>query len=428
IYAAREKPIPGISHESIMDDLQKELKKRCKHVERARIADELAAFLRPHDVFVSLGAGDITHVSGEILEKLALKPPTKLKLGLIFGGMSVEHDISLISSANIHAALDPDYYDIEQFGITRQGDWLQGSEARKVLQEHKNTDQTEKISAGTLHELLKADILFPVLHGTCGEDGTIQGLFDVFSKAYVGCDHRSSAICMDKELSKRLALAAGVPALPFLSINRYQWETSKEELVRQINEKLTYPVFVKPVHLGSSIGVHKVTDAASLSQAIMDSFRVDDRLIVENGLENMREIEFSLLGNDNPAVFPGGEVYAGGNVHDYDSKYGLNPTKAAAHFDTIAKLSDEKNAEGMALAKTVYQTMGCSGMARVDTFLDANGKFWFNEINPIPGFTKFSLYPLMCQANGLALHDLVDWLIVLGMHRRRQLDRLEVTK
>jgi len=426
IYAARETPIPGISHEAILAEVQKDLKSRCQHVGRAHMASKLTEVLRPHDVLVTLGAGDITKLSGEVIEKLALKAPPKIKLGLIFGGMSVEHDISLISSANIYGALRQEYYDVEQFGITRQGTWLHGKGARKILENKEEPKQSSKISAEILTNLLQCDILFPVLHGTCGEDGTIQGLFDVFSKAYVGSDHRSSAISMDKVLAKRLVLDAGIAALPFVSFNRYEWDTKQEDLIKKINQELTYPVFVKPIHLGSSIGVHKVLDSTTLSQAVMESFRFDTHLVVENGIENMREIEFSLLGNDKVTVFPPGEIYTGGHVHDYDSKYGLNPTKAAAEFETIAKLSEEKIAEGMALAKAAYQTIGCDGMARVDTFLDSKGKFWFNEINPIPGFTKYSLFPLMCAANGLPLTDLIDRLVILGLQRRRRLDRLEV--
>lgn len=426
IYAAREVPIPGISHEPIVHQVRKELKNRCQHVDRAHLASKLAEFLRPHDVLVSLGAGDITQLCAEVMDKLALKAPPKLKLGLVFGGMSVEHEISLISSANIHVALNRKYYDIEQFGMTRQGRWLCGEQARNGLERGEEVYGQPKISGEVLSDLLKCDILFPILHGTCGEDGTIQGFFDLFSKAYVGCDHRSSAISMDKVLSKRLALEAGIATVPFVSFSRRQWETQQEELICQINRELVYPLFVKPVHLGSSIGIHKVSDAVSLAGAIEDSFRFDTRVVVENGIEKVREIEFSVIGNDEVEVFPPGEVYACGSVHDYDSKYGLNPDKAAAAYEAKAKLSDEQIAEGKALAKCVYQTIGCSGMARVDTFLDPCGKFWFNEINPIPGFTKYSLFPVMCEANGLPLGQLIDRLIVLGLHRRRQLDRLEV--
>jgi UDP-N-acetylmuramate--alanine ligase len=484
IYAAHEAPIPGVSHEIILTEVVKTFKHLCRYVSRTNAASELSAYLRPHDVLVTLGAGDITKLSIEIMEQFKLRGPTKLKMGLIFGGRSVEHEISMISSANIHAALNLAYYAIEQFGITRQGKWKYGENARSELNlemaaednkvmpdfdlellsigaEHSQKVKSvssgsnygskdcvnllssaavsklnignplEKasstISAEVLSKLLDCDVLFPVLHGTYGEDGTIQGLFDLFSKAYVGCDHRSSAICMDKVLSKRLALEAGLPTLPYITFSKSEWENSQEEIINRVNKELIFPVFVKPIHLGSSIGVHKVSNLRLLAEAIYSSFQFDSSVLVENGIENVREIEFSLLGNDDITVFPPGEVYAGGAIHDYDSKYGLNPQRAAALFDAQAKLPKIQIEEGMRLAANIYKTLGCTGMARVDTFLDPQGRFWFNEINPIPGFTKLSLFPIMCEANGLPLSELLDRLIILGLQRRRSLDRLEVT-
>ncbi|MEI8125244.1 MAG: UDP-N-acetylmuramate--L-alanine ligase, partial [Parachlamydiaceae bacterium] len=318
IYAAREEPIPGVSHEQIMEEINHDLKGRCQHVSRTEIAEKLSLFIRPHDVVVTLGAGDVTRVSGEVIERITSTPPKKIKVGLIFGGASVEHDISLISSANILNAMCQGYYDVEQFSITRQGEWSHGIDAREKLKGKALT----KFSPEVLTRLMECDILFPVLHGTCGEDGTIQGFFEILGKAYVGCDHRSAAVSMDKVLSKRLILEAGLPTAKFVSFNLHEWKTVGEELIRKINKDLTYPLFVKPVHLGSTIGVHKVSKKESLNKAIEAAFRFDDRLVVENGFENMREIEFSILGNDEITVFPPGEIFTEGQVHDYDSKYG----------------------------------------------------------------------------------------------------------
>jgi UDP-N-acetylmuramate--alanine ligase len=426
IYAAREAPIEGVTHEVILSEVKNKLKNRCYHVMRSQLASQLATFLRPHDVVVTLGAGDITKLSHEVLNLFAVKAPIKLKLGLLFGGMSVEHEISLISSSNILKALNPDCYEVEQFGIARNGVWVLGSDAREQLESHTASDKPAKMTADIISALLQCDILFPVLHGTNGEDGTIQGFFDMLCKAYVGCDSSSSAICMDKVLSKKLVEEAGLPTLPFISFTRFEWEENQKDLIEEINQTLVYPVFVKPVHLGSSIGITKVIDKVSLMDAVKNALRYDTHVIVENGIENVREIEFAVIGNDRITVFPPGEVCADGQVHDYDSKYGLNPQKTAAAFEIQAKLSPEKIVEGMALAKAIYQSLGCSGMSRIDTFLDTNGTFWFNEINSIPGFTQYSLYPRMCAANGLPIKELVDRLIILGMQRRRLLDRLEV--
>lgn len=426
IYSAREEPIPGITHDKIIEEIQQTLKERCRHVPRKEMADKLCSILKPHDVVVTMGAGDVTKISGEVLERFALKAPPKLKVGVVYGGMSVEHDISMISSANIISAMKQDYYDIEQFGITRNGKWFHGPDARKQMESCQDSNPTSGISLEAISRLFQCDIIFPVLHGTWGEDGTIQGLFDVFSKAYVGCDHRASAIAMDKVMTKRLAMNAGIPTAKYVTFDRYEWETMHEEIEAKINKELTYPLFVKPVHLGSSIGVYKVSTNDELPGAIKAALRLDTRLVIENGFENIREIEFAVLGNDEVTVFPPGEIYAHGRLHDYDSKYGLNPNKAANDYDTKAKLTSAQMDEGMALARASYKTVGCTGLARIDTFLDTNGKFWLNEINPIPGFTRLSLYPLICNANGLATSDLIDKLIILGLQRRRMLDRLEV--
>jgi len=426
IYAAREAPIPGVTHEKIVAEIKEDLGERAQFISREHIAEKLRNFLRPHDVVVTLGAGDSTKICGEVIEKFALKAPTKLKVGLVFGGMSVEHDISVISSRNIFAAMKNTYYDIEQFGITRQGNWVHGSDAREHLKDNGINQSKEKISADMLKSLLQCDILFPVLHGTYGEDGTIQGFFDILGKAYVGCDHSSSSICMDKVLSKRLAIEAGLPTAKYISFVQHDWSISQEVILKKIENEVRYPLYVKPVHLGSSIGVRKVNSKNEICEAIEYALRFDHKIVVENGFENIREIEFSVFGNDEITVFPPGEIFANGRLHDYDSKYGLNPKKAAAEFDTHAKLTQKQIDEGMALAKSIYKTLGCCGMARIDTFLDSAGKFWFNEINPIPGFTNTSLYHLMCKANGLLLEDLIDKLVILGMQRKRKLERLEV--
>lgn len=426
IYAAREEPIPGITHDAIIAEIQSDLKTRCQYIEREKAPATLSSFLRPHDVLVTLGAGDVTKLSDQVRSQFAIKAPSKLTLGVLFGGMSVEHDVSLLSAENILNAINSEFYDIKQFGITRKGGWIVGPEAKKQLKSEENRLDVSMSSSEALRSLLQCDILFPVMHGTCGEDGTLQGLFEMFLKAYVGCDHRSAAICMDKVLTKRLAADNGIAILRYVTFTSHEWKTDEEHILKDISDKLTFPLFVKPVHLGSTIGVHKVEDKSSLLKAIQDAFRFDNRLIVENGIFNVREIEFSVLGNDEITVFPPGEIYAGGYIHDYDSKYGQNPAKPAAEFAAKANLSPEKIHEGMELAKKAYRAVGCTGMARVDVFLDTVGNFWFNEINPIPGFTKYSLYPIICAANGLALTGLIDRLIILGLHRRRQQDRLEI--
>lgn len=421
IYAAREAPIPGVTHEKIIAEIQQDLKDRCQHVERSHIASALCDYLRPHDVCVTLGAGDITKLSGEVMAQLKLKAPKKLKVGVVMGGRSVEHEVSLMSSEHILDSLRPDYYSVENFGITREGNWLCGSQTRSRLQGGQHISLPTKIAPEILSKLLECDIIFPVLHGPYGEDGTIQGFFDILGLSYVGCDHRSSAISMDKALTKTLLLDAGVATSPFVSFSHYEWQKDKDQLTQCIKDQLTYPVFVKPIHLGSSIGVHKVRSESELDNAIADAFRFDTHILVENGIEG-REIEFSVLGNDHVIAFPPGEILTQGQIYNYEGKYSKNGTKTTVQAD----LPPELIQAGIEMVKKAYIAAKCIGMARIDTFLDKTGKFWLNEINPIPGCTKNSLFPQMCAANGLKSTDLIDRLIILGLQRKRAIDRLEV--
>lgn len=421
IYASREQPIPGVTHEKIIEEIRCKLKERCQFVPREQVASQMCSFLRPHDVVITLGAGDITKASGEILAQLNLKGTTKLKVGAIFGGASVEHEVSLLSATRILNSLNSNLYEIECFGITPKGFWLFGPDAKQRLEKGEEYAGQSKMSSKVLEKLIQCDILFPILHGTYAEDGTIQGLFEILGKAYVGCDCRSGAISMDKVITKKLALQEGIPTAPFIAFSRSEWNNHSEEILKKIQKTLRYPLFAKPTHLGSSIGVHKVNHEAELVPAINDAFRFDTNVLVENGIDG-REIEFSVVGTDHVTVFPPGEVYTEGKVYDYESKY--SPTGAPT--TPKAQLSQEIIDQGIDLVKRTYTTVGCIGMARIDTFLDKQNKFWLNEINPIPGFTNNSLFPKMCISNGLNLPELMDQLIIQGLSRRRQLDNLEV--
>lgn len=272
-----------------------------------------------------------------------------------------------------------------------------------------------------MERLTDCDVVFPVLHGTNGEDGTIQGFFQMLGIPYVGCNHVACSICMDKVLTKRLAIDCGIETAPYVAFSRYEWSNQKDGILERISSQLKYPLFVKPSHLGSSVGVHKVTVPSELSEAIDDAFRFDTDVLVENGIQG-RECEFSVHGNDTPVTYPPGEILADGGVYDYEMKYGTHGMETSPK----AKLTPELIERGMEIAKRAYRAVGCMGMARVDTFLDGNGKFWLNEINTIPGFTQISLYPKICEANGLSGKDLVDRLIILALHRQRRHENLEL--
>lgn len=413
IFGAGESPIIGVSHDSIISEIQKCSLNPCRYVPRQKLEQILIEHLRPHDALVTLGAGDITALSSKLIDKLHSQPIRKLRAGVIFGGQSAEHEISLISAKYVASGLRESSYDISHFGITKSGSWITGLDSMARLQT--KAEPKEHLSSEVLQELLACDVLIPVLHGTFGEDGTIQGFFEMLGKSYVGCDHRSAAVCMDKAMSKRLVIAEGVDTTPFVEFTRFEWDKNSEKLHQRICNELSFPVFVKPSHLGSTIGVSKVNSPEHLEKAICKAFRCDTVLLVERGVDRPREIEFAVLGNDRIRVFPPGEICTGGAVYDYAAKYSAHGMSANAQAD----LPEDLKQEGMRLAEQVYRALGCKGFARVDFFLDGNGKFWFNECNPIPGFTKASLYPQICAANGLGIHDLIDRLVILALQYKR---------
>lgn len=424
IFAATESPIPGVTHEAVLAEIQNNSTIPCRYVPRKQLADTLAKFLQPHDVMVTLGAGDVTKLSGEILTLWKQTPPKKLQVGVIYGGYSVEHEISLSSAKHVCSGFENEYCHIHHFGITKQGRWITGPETmirlKAMLNHDRAPEDSLKIPGNVIEELQKCDVLFPVLHGALGEDGTIQGLFEMLGRAYVGCDYRSAAIAMDKTLTKRMVASAGVPIAPYISFNDTEWAHNHADLTKEILDKLTFPVFVKPVHLGSSIGVHKVENLHELEKAIYNAFKVDTALIVENGIQG-REIEFSLLGNHEVAVFPPGEILSKGKVYSYEAKYSEQGFPTSAHADLPPHLQEI----GMGLAKRAYMAAGCCGMARIDFFLDRANQFWFNEINPIPGFTPISLYPQMCALGGYNIQELDDKLVQLALQNKRRKDRLK---
>jgi UDP-N-acetylmuramate--alanine ligase len=419
IYSAGETPIFGISTQSVMKEIEEVTE--CVYIPRNEIPKKLHELLYPHDVVVTVGAGDVTKISKETLEHFEKKHPHKLKVGLICGGRSNEHEVSLSSVRNIHYQLKEEYYKVELFGITKKGAWITGNDTFSRLEllakESNEKDDIPKITQEIIKKLLECDIIFPVLHGPFGEDGTLQGFLETLGMPYVGCDHRSAAICMDKAMTKRLMQLNDIPTLPFVSFNQFKWQQSRDEILTEIKQKLTYPVFVKPLHLGSSMGVIRVNQPDDLTPAINKAFKVDSELLVENGVVNPREIEFSLLGNDRIQAFPPGEVHSEGSIYTYDSKYG---PQAITTSPKAPNLTPEQVKEGMKWARAAYVAVGGQGMARVDFFLDGNGHWWLNEINPIPGFTNTSLYPKMCEVNGLAQSELMDQLIILGFQRHRK--------
>lgn len=418
IYAAGEKPIPGVNAKAVAEQIEK-YHHSCLYMPQEHIVGMLCSLVRPHDVIVTIGAGNIDQTGSEFVEQLRKTPPQKWRVGIVTGGRSLEHEVAYLSAHNIFHSMNRQFYQVQLFGIGKDGVWHLGNGLDELQSKTAHVSALEKsdiLCPEVLRALESCDVVFPVLHGPYGEDGTIQGFFEMLDKAYVGPDHRSAAIAMDKARTKRLASQNEVPTMPYVHFTKDEWRKNQEKILQQILSKIDFPLFVKGIHLGSSIGVNKVEKREDLIPAIHNSFTVDTEIIVELGIQG-REIEFCLLGNDYIRVFPPGEILTQGKVYDYKGKYDLiNGTPTTPKADLPADVA----AEGMKFAEMAYRATGCQGMARIDFFLDKQNHWWFNEINPIPGFTSNSLYPKGCEVNGLPQPKLIDTLIILGLQRQRK--------
>jgi D-alanine-D-alanine ligase len=363
----------------------------------------------------------------------------KIRLGLLFGGRSGEHEVSLTSAASVIKALDPEKYEIIPIGITCEGAWRVGASARKLLESPRalpailENGQPVTASVDPQRPALLAlnsqsatgkstpavDVVFPLLHGTFGEDGTVQGLLELAGIPYVGAGVLGSAAGMDKDLMKRLFRDAGLPVVPWVLVMRGEWEAEPARVRKLVRRPLRYPLFVKPANLGSSVGISKVHNSKELGSAIDLAARYDRKVIVENGIE-AREIECSVLGNDRPVASLPGEVIPVNEFYDYEAKY----VKEGSQIVIPARLTRAQARRVQEFSVRAFQAIDCAGMARVDFLLDRkSGKLWVNEINTIPGFTPISMYPKMWEASGLAYPQLLDRLIELALERHRDKNR-----
>lgn len=359
----------------------------------------------------------------------------KLRIAVFFGGKSAEHEISLLSAASIIQGLDKTKYEVIPIGITKEGRLATPEETARMLPppalaslagavEDEFSIQNSA-SAGRLVEVKggrdgsSIDVVFPVLHGPYGEDGTIQGLFELTGLPYVGCGVLASAVGMDKEVQKRLFRAAGLPVVDFLVYTARGWRENLPSVRAEIETTLGYPCFVKPACLGSSIGVTKVHGRDELEPALELASKYDRKIIVERGL-NAREIECSVLGNDRPEASVPGEIVPAREFYDYQAKYHDPNTRLL-----VPAPLDERTAERVReLAVRAFQALDCSGLARVDFLLDSDGEIYINEINTMPGFTSVSMYPRLWEASGLGFAQLLDRLIALALERHEERRRL----
>jgi D-alanine-D-alanine ligase len=379
----------------------------------------------------------------------------RLRIGIVYGGRSGEHEVSIASAAAIFANLDRTQYEPVAIRIEKDGRWVlsdrppSAPSAADVIDQMKDATRlrggrevilpprpgddtlilvdrrksTDGDDAAVLLTGLGLDVIFPVLHGPYGEDGTIQGLLDMAGIAYVGCGVLASAVGMDKHVMKVLFQSAGLTVAPWVLVRQHTWHTDRAVVLDEIARAVTYPVFVKPANLGSSVGISKVKDAAGLPDAIEAALAFDPRVIVESGIVDGREIECAVLGNDTPRASICGEIIPDGEFYDYDAKY----LRSGSRTVVPADLPPHTMSELQRQALDAFRAIDGTGLARVDFLLPPTGAPVINEINTMPGFTTISMYPKLWQASGIDYVALIDQLITLARERRAQRQQRRVS-
>lgn len=390
----------------------------------------------------------------------------KLRIGVLFGGRSGEHEVSLLSAASVLNAIDRKKYDVVPIAISKEGRWLTSGESQRLLQGEQQAENPRHLRAGDpdrtpgaavlargdsvivppepaagrhslipfesshtpdrrpAHQEIDVDVIFPVLHGTFGEDGTIQGLLELAGIPYVGAGVLGSAAGMDKDVMKRLFSAAGLPIVKHVTVLRSAWDKEPKKAKRQIESKLKYPLFVKPANLGSSVGISKVRDGKELGPAMDLAASYDRKIVIEEGVggknKKAREIECSVLGNDDPKASVPGEIVPMKDFYDYAAKY----LDEGSELVIPAKLAKKLTKQVQQMAIDAFKAVDCAGLARVDFLLDpVNGKLYLNEINTMPGFTAISMYPKLWAASGVQYPKLIDRLLELAIERHQEKTR-----
>jgi D-alanine-D-alanine ligase len=394
----------------------------------------------------------------------------KLRVGILFGGRSGEHEVSLLSAASVLNAIDKDKYEVVPIGITKDGRWLTAADAENLLQgklvlesrhlragDPETTEPAAVLARGeavvvppepvrragglvpfqteapltrrSSDRAINVDVIFPVLHGTFGEDGTIQGLLELADIAYVGAGVLGSAAGMDKDVMKSLLAAARIPIVKHVTILRSAWEKDPKRTQKLVESNLRYPVFVKPANLGSSVGISKAHDRKELGPAIEEAAKFDRKIVIEQGVggkkNKAREIECSVLGNDEPVASVPGEIVPVKEFYDYNAKY----LDEGSELIIPAKLTKAETKKVQELAVRCFQAVDCAGLARVDFLMDPlTRKIFLNEINTMPGFTAISMYPKLWAASGLEYPDLIDKLVQLGVERHQDKKRNQYSR
>jgi D-alanine-D-alanine ligase len=395
----------------------------------------------------------------------------KLRVGILFGGRSGEHEVSLLSAASVFNAIDKNKFEVVPIGITKQGHWVTAADAERLLKGRVAEHEERHLRAGdpeatpaaavlatgesvvvppepqkpgrslaafqtenamvrrAADRAINVDIIFPVLHGTFGEDGTIQGLLELADLPYVGAGVLGSAAGMDKDIMKALFHAAGLPIVKHATVLRSDWEAGPKKVQNLVESSLKYPVFVKPANLGSSVGISKAHDRKELGPAIDEAARFDRKIVIEQGVggrkQKAREIECAVLGNDKPEASVPGEIVPGQEFYDYNAKY----LDEGSQLIIPAKLSKAETKKVQQLAIAAFKAVDCSGLARVDFLMEPKTrKIYLNEINTMPGFTSISMYPKLWAATGVTYPELIERLIQLGMERHQEKKKNQYTR
>jgi D-alanine-D-alanine ligase len=391
----------------------------------------------------------------------------KLRVGILFGGRSGEHEISLLSAASVFKAIDKNKFEVVPIGITKEGRWVTSGEAERLLsgkspheERHLRAGdpeatpaaavlqngeafvmppephgagmqpfQTDTLARRASDRAINVDVIFPVLHGTFGEDGTVQGLLELADIAYVGGGVLGSAAGMDKDIMKSLFRAAGLPIVKHVTVLRSEWQANPKKVQKLVESKLKYPVFVKPANLGSSVGISKAHDRKELGPAIDEAAKFDRKIVIEEGVggkkHKAREIECAVLGNDDPDASVAGEIVPSAEFYDYSAKY----LDEGSQLIIPAKLTKSEMKKVQQLAIAAFRAVDCSGLSRVDFLMDPKSrKIYLNEINTMPGFTSISMYPKLWAASGLPYPELIERLIRLGLDRHADKKRNQYSR
>ncbi len=411
IYSSGEQPVKGISADKIVEIIQH---LNVKYVKNENLEDYVINNIQPYDVVIALGAGDISNRIRKIADRFAAEKE-KIKIAIMFGGRSNEHEISIRSCRNYITLFDRDIFKLEFFKITKDGRWLYGNE--DLIDSDNGKIKTDHF----ILKLKKCDFVFPIFHGPFGEDGSVQGFLDTLNVSYIGSDFFGSSISMDKIVTKKIAKYHEIPIIDFVELDVYEYQNNKEVFIDNIIKKIEFPICIKPAHLGSSIAIKFAKDKKELTHSIDYCFQYDNKIICEKNIYP-NELQTAVFGSDIIKIGLIGKVFTKGDFFDYEKKY----LKSNVTSQVPAEISDDMHGKIIRYSKILYKACSLNGFARIDFFIDKNNKIYFNEINPIPGFSSAnSLFIKMIEKQGYTKAEIVDLFLISANHKKRKIKKLE---